>query len=44
MHLSVSPLKDRLLALPTDLRLGWKGFARTNNLTDCHKLQPKINL
>jgi hypothetical protein len=31
-HLSDAPLKGRLLALPTDIRLGWKGLPGINAL------------
>ncbi len=31
-HLSGAPLKGRLLALPTNIRLGRKGLQRTNTL------------
>jgi len=27
-----TPLQSRLLALPTNIRLGWKGFPRTNTI------------
>jgi hypothetical protein len=30
-HFSGTPLKDRPLALPTSIRLGWKGLSGTNN-------------
>ena len=30
-HLSVASLQSRLPALPTKIRLGWKGLLRTNN-------------
>ncbi len=29
-HLSGAPLKGRLLALSTNIRLGWKGLTETN--------------
>jgi hypothetical protein len=31
-HLSGAPLNGRLLALPTNTKLGWKGFPETNTL------------
>jgi hypothetical protein len=31
-HLSGAPLYGRLLALPTNIRLGWKGSPGTNTL------------
>ncbi len=31
-HISGDPLYDRLLALPTNIRLGWKGLPGTNTL------------
>ena len=31
-HLSDAPLKGRLLASPTNIRLGWKGLLGTNTL------------
>jgi hypothetical protein len=31
-HLSSASLLDRLLALPTNIRLGWKGFPQSNTL------------
>jgi hypothetical protein len=32
MHLSGTPLKGRLLALPANIRLGWKSLPGTNTL------------
>jgi hypothetical protein len=32
-HLSGAPLYGRLLALPTNIRLGWKGLLGTNALS-----------
>jgi hypothetical protein len=32
-HLSSAPLKGRSLALPTNIRLGWKSLPWTNTLT-----------
>jgi hypothetical protein len=29
-HISGAPLYDRLLALPTNIRVGWKGLPGTN--------------
>jgi hypothetical protein len=31
-RLSGAPLLGRPLALPTNIRLGWKGFERTNTV------------
>jgi hypothetical protein len=31
-HLSDAPLKGRVLTLPTNIRLGWKGLPGTNAL------------
>jgi hypothetical protein len=31
-HIKGSSLKGRLLALPTNIRLGWKGLPGTNTL------------
>jgi hypothetical protein len=31
-HLSGAPLLGRLLPLPTNISLGWKGWQRTNTL------------
>ncbi len=38
-HLSDAPLKGRLLALPTNIRLGWKGLPGTNILAYYEKSQ-----
>ncbi len=39
-HLSIAPLKSRLLALPTNIRLGWKGLPiiRKSINYDCKKM------
>jgi hypothetical protein len=47
-HVSGSPLWDRLLAIPANIKLGWNGFPRTNTglLQNCvyyrHKKLYKI--
>jgi hypothetical protein len=33
MHLSGVPLLGRLLALPTNIRLGWKGFGKDKHIS-----------
>ncbi len=33
--LSSDPLLDRLLGLPTNIRLGWKGLPGTNTIASC---------
>ncbi len=37
-HLSGAPLKGRFLALPANIRLGWKGLPGTNVLAYNKKL------
>ncbi len=34
-HLFIAPLKDRVLAFPTKIRLVWKGLPRANNVAYC---------
>jgi hypothetical protein len=38
-NLLAAPLKGRFLALPTNIRLGWKGLPGTNALTYYEKLK-----
>jgi hypothetical protein len=38
-HFSGAPLYGRLLALPTNIRLGWKGLPETNALAYYEKAQ-----
>jgi hypothetical protein len=38
-HLSGAPLQGMLLALPANIRLGWKGLPRTNALAYYEKLK-----
>jgi hypothetical protein len=34
-NLSIGPLKGRLIDVPTNIRLGWKGLTLTNTLAYC---------
>jgi hypothetical protein len=38
-NLSGAPLYGRLLAVPTNIRLGWKDLSGTNTLAYCEKEQ-----
>ncbi len=38
-HLKKVPLLGKLLALPTNIRLGWKGYLVTNTLADYYNIK-----